>query len=370
MFNLITVFQRRWLAFLLCFSPALALSSAPLKPKEEVIFFNTTAYYSPLDQHWNVPIHGWIYEHEDTALWRKFVNKGISKIFGLDDDINLRDNAVFRQRARMFFVDTRLHTKLQLKLAGHIWSLKDSADNGHFHTELVLPPEQLNTPTAQHWLPIHLDEPPDGGQHFSGQVQLLPPTGISVISDIDDTIKISNVLDRHELMQNTFVRDFTAVPAMSILYQHWQSQGAAFHYVSASPWQLYPALTEFLTNNKFPAGSLHLKQFRLKDESCQNLFLSPYEYKLPILTELFQHYPQREFILVGDSGEKDPEVYATMLQRFPGQVKHIYIRNVTRESQQSPRYQQLFGKLDFSRMTVFDDARLLHDTTLRTAENH
>lgn len=368
MVNLTRSLQPCFLAGLLCLLPLLGWSDTPLHAKEEVIFFNTNAYYSQHDQRWHIPIHGWIYEHEDTAFWHKLTNKGISKLFGLDDDTNLSGNTVFRQRARMFFVDSHLHSKLHLKAAGHRWQLHDSTANGHFQTELTLLPEQLATVTTQQWLPIHLDTPANSQQQFYGQVQLIAPTGISVISDIDDTIKISNVLDRHELMQNTFVRSFSAVPAMSILYQQWQNQGAVFHYVSASPWQLYPALTEFLTENKFPAGSLHLKQFRLQDESCQNLFLSPYDYKLPILTELFQQYPQREFILVGDSGEKDPEVYATMLQRFPKQVKHIYIRNVTQESHQHPRYQKLFAQLDVSRLTVFDDARLLHGATLHTVK--
>ena len=107
--------------------------------------------------------------------------------------------------------------------------------------------------------------PAGDDRRFEGQVQLLGRTGISIVSDIDDTIKISEVPVRKELLANTFLRDFKAVPGMSEAYRQWVAAGASLHYVSASPWQLYSALSEFMEQQKFPKGSFHLRLFRLKD---------------------------------------------------------------------------------------------------------
>lgn len=88
---------------------------------------------------------------------------------------------------------------------------------------------------------------PDDGRVFKGSVQLVSPTGISVVSDIDDTIKETHVLNRHELAANTFLREFRGVPGMADLFRRWAAgDHIVFHYVSGSPWQLYPALSDFL----------------------------------------------------------------------------------------------------------------------------
>jgi phosphatidate phosphatase APP1 len=66
---------------------------------------------------------------------------------------------------------------------------------------------------------------------FTGRVHLVGPEGWSVVSDIDDTIKASNVLNKSELLKNTLLREFQAVPGMAKAYQVWEREGAAFHYL-------------------------------------------------------------------------------------------------------------------------------------------
>ena len=96
-------------------------------------------------------------------------------------------------------------------------------------------------------------------RQFSGRVQLLEPTGFSVVSDIDDTIKVSQVLDKGELLANTFIRPYREVTGMATQYRQWAKHGAAFHYVSSSPWQLFQPLMNFMETSGFPAGDFHLK---------------------------------------------------------------------------------------------------------------
>ncbi|MBC7818240.1 MAG: DUF2183 domain-containing protein, partial [Planctomycetaceae bacterium] len=170
-------------------------------------------------------------------------------------------------------------------------------------------------------------------REITGRVHLAPakPPVVRVISDIDDTIKISKVLDKPALMMNTFCRPFQPVPGMSDLYRVWAESGARFHYVSASPWQLYSPLSEFVRDHNFPAGSFHMKHFRIQDRTAPNLFGSQEEYKRGVIEPLFEKFPRDRFVLIGDSGEQDAKIYAGLAREYPRLVSHILIRNVTDE---------------------------------------
>jgi phosphatidate phosphatase APP1 len=111
-----------------------------------------------------------------------------------------------------------------------------------------------------------------------------------VISDIDDTIKVSNVNDKKALLQNTFVRPYEAVEGMAALYTEWVRQGVVVHYLSASPWQLYPALSGFMRQAGFPPGPIEMKRFRVKSRTFLSLFKDPMSYKLPHLRDLLKRY--------------------------------------------------------------------------------
>lgn len=102
-----------------------------------------------------------------------------------------------------------------------------------------------------------------------GWVDVIEPTGISIISDIDDTIKVTDILDgKDAILHNTFFRKSKEVPGMSSVYQSFANRGMKVHYVSNSPWQVYPALQNFLVDHQFPKGSIHLRMI-----STQGLIL-------------------------------------------------------------------------------------------------
>jgi phosphatidate phosphatase APP1 len=114
-----------------------------------------------------------------------------------------------------------------------------------------------------------------------------------------------------------------------------------FHYVSGSPWQLYKLLDEFLVSGgNFPEGAFHMKNVRknlLSLESWQDFkkFTEGDEatlaQKVGQITRLFNNLPEREFILIGDSGEKDPEVFSEIRKTFGARVREIIIRDVVNE---------------------------------------
>ena len=152
-----------------------------------------------------------------------------------------------------------------------------------------------------------------------------------MISDIDDTIKISQVTQKRELLRNTFLRPFRAVVGMPALYQAWADQGAEFHLVSSSPWQLYEPLSGFVRAEAFPPATFHLRRIRLKDPTTLISFGAPQELKVQTISALLQRFPARRFVLVGDSGEQDPEAYGQVARQFPDQVAAIFIREVAAE---------------------------------------
>ena len=172
--------------------------------------------------------------------------------------------------------------------------------------------------------------------------------GVSIILDIDDTIKVSNVRDKKALLLNTFLNDYMPTEGIKELFAAFAKlENPAYHYVSASPAHLYPALAEFFAREQFPEGSFHLRDATdLRD-------LAPSKKKLiahknQSIEKLLAVYPQRKFILVGDSGESDPEIYAGIKRKFPDRVLEIYIHNVTNEDADSPRFQETFRDIGAS----------------------
>jgi phosphatidate phosphatase APP1 len=100
---------------------------------------------------------------------------------------------------------------------------------------------------------------------------------------------------------------------------------------------------------------VHLRFFRVRDDSVFNLLKSSEETKPPVINELLSAYPRRTFILIGDSGEKDPEIYGRIARENKGRVQHIYIRDVTGDKADSARYQKAFRGIDCP-FTIFTDA--------------
>ncbi|KAF9422890.1 hypothetical protein BGZ94_008469 [Podila epigama] len=169
---------------------------------------------------------------------------------------------------------------------------------------------------------------PEMPESSHGLVNLIEPEGISIISDIDDTIKETNVTaGARTILRNTFLKEMREVEGMSQTYRQWWNRGAAIHYVSNSPWQLIPSLLDFFHTHMFPPGSAHL---RLHDGVLKTYFITPPgENKRRCIREILTDFPGRKFILVGDSGEIDMEIYTEMAVAFPDQIFKIFIRDIT-----------------------------------------
>lgn len=298
---------------------------------------------------WRVDLRAWVFEPEEGAWGRGAAIDGLVQALGLP--AGSEANEVFRKRAWAFLVDNESGKRVVVQIGPREHVLEVTGTNGHSVTTLRLGDADLPMPLT----PVTAILRPGDLRRFTGTIVRLDREGVSVVSDVDDTIKISEVRDKQRLLERTFLREFEAVPAMAALYGQWAAAGATFHYLSASPWQLYDALLEFTEKAGFPAGSMHLKLFRAKDSSFFSLFEDPQSYKGPLLRALIAGAPGRRFVLVGDSGEMDPEVYAGAFREFPDQVVAIYIRDVTGEGRDAPRYRTTFAEVPAARWQVFRD---------------
>lgn len=161
------------------------------------------------------------------------------------------------------------------------------------------------------------------------EVRIIETSGVSLISDIDDTIKHTAIgSGAREIFRNAFIRDLNDLTIDGV--REWYSRlfelGVKFHYVSNAPWQLYPALVEFFSKAGLPQGSFHLKQYT---GMLQGIFEPVAERKKGTLDRILSDFPERKFILIGDSGEADLELYIDILLANPGRILGVFIRDVT-----------------------------------------
>ncbi|KAG9732778.1 hypothetical protein KCU73_g11230, partial [Aureobasidium melanogenum] len=202
-----------------------------------------------------------------------------------------------------------------------------------------------------------------------GNTVVAEPTGWGVISDIDDTIKTTGTLSPIAVLKSTFIDAPTPVSGMPQLYTDLVKllDSPIFFYLSGSPYNLYPFLRKFRQEH-FPDGTMILR-----DASWQNLgglisslSVNVQEYKVDRLEKMHTWFPQRQFICIGDSTQKDPESYGEIARRHPGWIKAIYIRRVPDENEiqgalnpdrnSAKRFETAFKGLDSNMWLVFDEA--------------
>lgn len=348
----------RWLSWFLF--PALVVPCAyasEIESDETVIFFPTAAVLSRDGSRWTVPIHGWIYEPKRSSFWRGEVVEEALEHLNLEPDSE--DGRRCADRVALFLVESQGGKKLRIRIAGRVEALGRSEGNGHFEATLSLDAAEVRSHAKDGVLPFEAITSDGDPRRFRGRVLLPPQSGVSVISDIDDTIKVSDVRDRRELLRRTFALPFEAVPGMAAAYAAWAESGATFHYVSSSPWQLYEPLEQFASREGFPAGAYHLKLFGLKGHRLLDLFKSASETKPPVIRAILDHYPDRRFVLVGDSGEKDPEVYGLIARERPTQLLHIFIRRVDGADNRDERFAKAFAGIPAEQWTLFSVASAL-----------
>lgn len=310
-------------------------ADSPIKDDESVVLFNASAQAD--GDGWLVPVHGWIFEPEEGSVWRRGALAAAHEALGIGD----RDARAsrFEAVARWFLVDNERGKELPVTIGGTQVVLPRTGADGHARRWF-----RLSADGETEWL--SMETRARDGRRFRALVQLVPRTGVTVVSDVDDTIKVTEILaGKRRVLERTFLEPFEEVPGIAARYRAWRDGGAVFHYVSASPWHLYPELSRFMTRRRFPTGTLHLRAFRVKDERRWNLLASPRRHKLREISTLIARYPKRRFVLVGDTGESDPEVYGELARAHPRQIAAIAIRRLSGDSWGEERSRTAFARV-------------------------
>ncbi len=160
-----------------------------------------------------------------------------------------------------------------------------------------------------------------------------------VISDIDDTVMYTGVANRIKMFWRLFAQNAesrVAFPGVAVLYDafHKGSSGRERNpilYVSRGHWGLYEMLVEFFRAHDIPTGPiLFLREWGVSLKSP--LPRRATDHKADLIRTILDLYDEMPFVLVGDSGQHDPEIYAGIVHDHPGRVKAIYIRDVDNSS--------------------------------------
>ena len=143
-----------------------------------------------------------------------------------------------------------------------------------------------------------------------------------LISDIDDTVVYSNVARKLRMLLIAALNNArTRKPfkGVAAFYHALHAGVNPVFYVSKSPWNLYAPIVEYLEVQGLPRGPVLLRDFGWRREK---------EHKRKTIEHILNTYPALPFVLSGDSGEKDPEIYTDIVRRFPKRIRAIYIRSV------------------------------------------
>jgi hypothetical protein len=318
-----------------------ALSAIP-RDVEEVIFYPTYGVKQGTD--WRIELRAKVQEPRDVAVAIKTLFRRVPA----GDAGELRN---FKARIADFIADDQSDehvriafdadpTETAFRMAAADGTFPASNGDGVVEGTLVLPDTLAQRVLAAQrssngWLTFHAVS----NEHTGiGRVRLIGPTGVSVISDIDDTIKVTGIpAGARVIAKNTFHRDFVRTTELDAIYSDLAD--APVHYVSGGPWQLYRPLAAFVIDGRhFPEGSFHMKRLtggiHSPVTSLENLarFVLPAgtaQHKTSEIARIMDRFPGRTFVLIGDSGEQDPEIYREVQRRFGARVERIVIRDLT-----------------------------------------
>jgi hypothetical protein len=327
---------------------------------QEITVYPSYGYLDPVAKdRWLVPMRVWVHDNRDTPFVEQMLDHWAIRHFekAIERPLEVEEKAHLRACLENFIADDKSNESVTFTFTDDpeqtLFNFERATSANGIIEETVRIPASLvarcyaHQPDGPCWLQI-IARTGDGHGMGVGAVRFLKAEGLSVISDIDDTVKVTHVpAGKKTVLRSTFLEKFRAAEGMRERYVALAagagtSADVCCHYVSGSPWQLYAPIARFLfEETQFPAGTVHMKNLRknLLEAGALETILSfalggdiaTLEQKVRQITNLIIHLPRRKFILIGDSGEKDPEVYRAIGNLFPDQIEKIFIRDVLGE---------------------------------------
>jgi phosphatidate phosphatase APP1 len=226
-------------------------------------------------------------------------------------------------------------------------------DEGYF--DITIDPD-IDLPAGRAWFPVRyvlegVHQPGSGEAVVKdGQLMIAPAySQFGVISDIDDTVLVTEATNLWQAVRLTFLENaFSRLPfaGVAAFYRALQSGAVTtlfnpIYYVSSSPWNLYDLLVDFFRIQGIPKGPLLLRDIGLN----ANLLASSghHTHKRAMIDKILAVNPDLPFVLLGDSGQQDPEIYADVIRANPGRIRAVYIRDVSTDDRRDAAVQQLIA---------------------------
>ena len=231
-----------------------------------------------------------------------------------------------RRSLRLVFNAERAHRSVRIWMTNHEWRTLTDAE-GYFRLEI-----HNLAAVVPGWHRLHAES---GDATDEIGLLMVPPQNVhGLISDIDDTLLVSQVSSKRKLLFNTLMRNplqRTIVAGIRQLYTSFAqrnelSRCAPLFYLSATPRQLHLPLQTILDHNELPPGVLITK--RVTNDATSEPIRDQFGYKLRKLEQIMELVTHTRFTLVGDDSEHDPEVFEEVRRRYPDRIEAIWMRRV------------------------------------------
>ena len=285
------------------------------------------------------------------VVYRGFVADGVAKVRvrvleapELPGDSRIPYWEVAQTNLRRHAALRIVGAEVELRIGKH--SAREVTDNHGFATfSLPVPALRVGWHDAR-----AVTTPIEDGESASGVGRVVNPSReapFMVISDIDDTILLTGLTEGLAMVGRTLLREAgerTAIAGMPSFYRGL-SRGVCnragnrrpaptFFYVSTGSWSFYPMLQEFVRLRDFPQGPMFLTDWGPTERYLRR---SGAEHKRTAIRRLLGAYPTMRFMLIGDSGQRDPLTYEEMAREFPGRITLIIIRQVGTDNDERNR---------------------------------
>ncbi len=236
-----------------------------------------------------------------------------------------------KRTLRRLINDEQKKVPVRVQLGTGEWRAVTDAE-GYFRLESPLP-----SGAGAGWQAVEVATVRGDARATGGLLVVPPENTFGIISDLDDTILVSDVSDKSALVHTTLVVNYAqrqAVAGTAEFYtrlarRNPRPEAAPIFYLSASPRQLHVGIQAFIDKNAFPRGVLITK--KVTNDKTSDPLTDQVGYKIGRIEQLLAALPQVRFVLVGDDGEHDPEIYDEIRRRHPERIEAVWIRKVNRE---------------------------------------
>ncbi|KAJ7281609.1 hypothetical protein C8J57DRAFT_1298129 [Mycena rebaudengoi] len=290
---------------------------------------NLPSYANWTDQGWSLLVHGNVYKQPNIPQEKL---DDLANAFLIDTSVSSLppDQAA---QARNFTASIYVLQQSDLNVTVQLTPISSSgksngtsqtvtigptSDQGDFNSPVLIPDPQHKLVAGDKAINIQrMSEHVSGTDTGNATAYLVPTEGLTIISDIDDILRVTKIYQPKEGLLNSFARPFTPWMNMPEIYAHWSKTlpQLHFHYLTTTPEQVTRNYMEYIYAT-YPLGSFDTRPLNFSDVSAT---LSIRRF---LLDRVFQTFPKRKFILVADTSNSD-------VADYPGQVQCILLRNTS-----------------------------------------